>query len=1604
MALPYEDEKLTSQNPFVDLLIYNLKFIAYNVVLKDEYRANLEETVESLRNGYLYISCVENHVELDMFQGQTFPRDLLIEAGLSDEQVWLYENFKDRFYIPDEYREKLTELLRQWYMDIYLEEKELNPYYRKLVGLPPSIDAWGVPIREFEYLLPEGIDYDKNCVYFHELSNDVIKDIEEAGVLDIILAEYPDHDYLRYKLFDIDIYDARKKMDMQVLYMPDCDYAVQEEFNTRLLQNRKFMLEHVYTYSMEIFQDNYHDVMMVFLLISVIVDILCSVQEHIIRKDILDRRCIQFIFSMYGIPYYKVIPLEYQERLCRNVNSLIKYKSSTTEMLNLLTIFDPRDRYNINIMKYYLLKPRKQDAWGNFVWASKRVLKGNYNDIVEETHLTEDLSVESEEQPVPDEWELYDKIYGMITGNNTEDDVDTQFLRMYSYKDHTPDNSDSDIVQEELIETLNDPDKYIHVLADTTGTDDTGSYVERYVKFPFDYFLQKGNVMFVRVDGRVLQENVDYKIVNYNKIRFYNGCVDEKKEVIYDFYYDKTTIDNPYEAIKDNAIQTVCKYYDNPSYIIDLNPVPFIDYFENGNQIIVSIGGVWLHPDMYSVDRDHYLSIADSIDLTDRRVTVIYIYGKQMKTCFEKHIVKATEDKQTRFTVPEPFKWYCKNGNDFFVNIGTTYLSNDRYQIHVSETPGNTYIEFTDSLINIKKDDSLVFNFLYSANSYVSDMEIKTDIITLTAEKDYQTSFNVSLPVPHYISCRYRYYVRYAGGYLPEDWYTLTEKNLTIINESLALHIGDQLELVLVYIDTDRTEEKYSNIKVKTISLVATADETDRFSVVFPVSNYNTKNNRIVVDIEGKLLIEGEDYKINYLGSNIRLLKHNLFMSNGMKINITFYYNTDPEYVLNFKLQDIPINNKENPTFELDYPFYPYLDTGQDFIAIMGSLVLDRNRTEFVDPFTIKLNTEDIPLTNIARSITVLYIYNTWYIDNGVPKLIVEWNQIQANPGSFPYLSVPVPFQYYIENGWDYFVTYGDRQFLPEDKYDIFNSSFYTNPPEDLKNKTYGQYITFTFIYLMKEPYVYYDTIEDYQNTTDLYFCRIPIDELYAGPYIRDKSNWKEYDPFVRGDGWWDGKYYKQNNHELLKQQIYEEKWNYARSKYYQVVQTIDIAAYSVQLSYFYSMLYDDVLLEEQLLIRVPSLSNSHRFKLAHLFIFMTVLTYIYNGMEDFVIDDPYKTLYVQGFNFHTSLDTIKEYLRVHHREKSEFPIWDFIRPESQIPDMDSFVNIYKTNIEVRRTICQHMLDSEDYEEYQVWKDIYEALMNWKLTMTYFTLSNGKIATTYTEFLQDKDMVLYNLIKKVEAIANDEEREDTIVQYIDDIIYILDEWLGEFQYIFDRFAGHSGTELMQYIRLMIEFFKSYKIVFKTNATILDLSWGADRDEDLTMRPIDCMHTHMTATHNEYVVLVQTTNTAEHDILEEKEPFLREDIVITKKYPPMHYVDKYINGTLELSKSGDIEADLDSSIEVQAAQPKDITFNILDCSVIVPDESSILYVEQPANGRIEVTYTDADGVYHEKEVATEYKLKPDTEAKIEAIADDGYLVGGLYVGEDKKDGT
>ena len=345
-------------------------------------------------------------------------------------------------------------------------------------------------------------------------------------------------------------------------------------------------------------------------------------------------------------------------------------------------------------------------------------------------------------------------------------------------------------------------------------------------------------------------------------------------------------------------------------------------------------------------------------------------------------------------------------------------------------------------------------------------------------------------------------------------------------------------------------------------------------------------------------------------------------------------------------------------------------------------------------------------------------------------------------------------------------------------------------------------------------------------------------------------------------------------------------------------------------MSYFYSMLYDDVLSEENLKVKIPSIMKSHQFNIAHLFIFMTVLTYIYNGFDDFIIDNPAVALKVQGFNFRASMSTIKEFLRKKHRQQSDFDVWNFNTPSNpypnkyyngyQIKDITSFLNIYKENLQVRRTICQNMLDADTYEDYEVWKYLYNSLMNWNLNLRYFRLdSTGEVAKTYTEFLEEKDKVLYNKILSIKSIKDQEIKENEIINVIDDIIYVLDEWFDGLNYIFDRFAGHSGKDLMVYLRLMIDFFKSYKIIFKTNAIVLDMKWGEDRDEDLTMRPIDCCHITEYDTINTYIPMVESPVITE-TIHPKEDIGFKEDLIIIPRKPKT--ATKDIDGSVDINET------------------------------------------------------------------------------------------------------
>jgi hypothetical protein len=187
VSLKFKDELFNTKSPFLDIMMKNIKIIIGNSIVKNEYAATMAETKESLQNAEIYKACVDNNVSLGLFS--YIPEELMYSVGIPPKIIKLYKNFGNNLeFIPKDdgntnYRQILVNNLRPWFINNY-EEK--NEYYRMICGYPPldinNEESFGIPVRDYEYLLPDGFNYIGE--YIHELSLETIKEIDMYGVID----------------------------------------------------------------------------------------------------------------------------------------------------------------------------------------------------------------------------------------------------------------------------------------------------------------------------------------------------------------------------------------------------------------------------------------------------------------------------------------------------------------------------------------------------------------------------------------------------------------------------------------------------------------------------------------------------------------------------------------------------------------------------------------------------------------------------------------------------------------------------------------------------------------------------------------------------------------------------------------------------------------------------------------------------------------------------------------------------------------------------------------------------------------------------------------------------------------------------------------------------------------------------------------------------------------------------------------------------------------------------------------------------------------------------------------------------------------------------
>lgn len=1332
MPTNYEANKTYTDNPFVDLLLYYSKILAFGAVIKNQENANLKETAESMSNGDILIACMEGSEIFDLFD---YDEEQLRSVGITDNDL-IADCIKDKNKIPVEYRDALKKLGAKKFLDNYTE---YNNYYRMLCGLP-NIGDYGIPIRDYEYLMPDGNIW--NATYIHEIGTDGCKLLDSLGILDQIKNDYPQYKYLDYLTCGITPYKARKAYEFQLLYIPTVDDdIIQERFEEKYEENRLYIMGTYYSDAFNITSSYYTNFIEILILLLTITDIIAEIQSDIIKKDILDERCVQYIFEQYGIPYYKSIPLKLQKRICKNINLLIMDKSSANCMFDLISLFGAN---TVTVFKYFLLKDRLVDQFGDYV----------YNQIIKKTS----------------------KVNDVLENTNVE-----------------LENPKSGVIK---------------------------------IPFPFEHFLEKGNVMFVWADGVRLEEGKDYEVQNYDELVPISDKAKNCEKFKFDFYYDNRTIDNDYVNIdKNNSIHVSVKNTTLTESNVIKYTLPYATYLIDGNELIVSIGGTWLNKNNYTIDQSkNTITINDSFgtlkDGNTRAVSLIFIYGDNVKTKYDRKDILVEANGQTEFDIPEPFVNYISDGNTFFITIGNTFIEQSRY------TVDDNKLTFTDSTLNLKKGRSVTFNFIYSYDSIYTVIDIKDEWEVITATEPYQFTFQLHPPIKNYIASGYKIYCKIRGNYLDEDLFDVYYNTLAFRTQSIGLQPGENLEVEYVYGPFDPSSGMPTNIAIKKEYKVATEDKQQVFTdIEFPKEEFFIHNGSLIVDIYGTHLIENKDYTISEETKTLTLLDPDVYVNKDRKINLTFLYNVESYNAVKIQEYHTVATQNGQTEFPIELPFYPYYQTENGYIVIYDSLI--------VDPSNITLTETGMTIKNLdvkkGNSLIVLFIFNNKYLSD-VSKLItveektVNVTDVVDNDLCF---DIPIPFDDFITNGWPYFVDHNKEYLDPSLYYDINNKFSFVNTTDYLN---YPE-LTFTFIYINDGKYLIIEDGEDNIKDFELKFVGVPLseDNWNHNNYIMAKQNILPYDTTTLEDIFWDGVGSEDDivtAHERVKLAIISRKFNYERTKYFGLNHVFDIAEMSFQISYFYNLIFDDWLKEELLAVELPTISSGIKYKIGYIFSYLISLSYLYQDIDDTIMDIPSKIAYVKGFNMHADLDKLKQYILDCRRKPEDFDgVWDFEIPTEQLTDVNQLAELFRTNRDVYDKIVNGMYHCRNHDIYVIWKKLYDSLMVWEYNLKYFTLDNGKIASTYSEFLEEKAHGLYRDIQDIANIEDSDARKNNIIERIDDVVYILEQYFNskEFEHVYDKFPGVSQEALMDYVFTMINFFKSYKITLRSKGDYINFS-------------------------------------------------------------------------------------------------------------------------------------------------------------------------------------
>ena len=200
--------------------------------------------------------------------------------------------------------------------------------------------------------------------------------------------------------------------------------------------------------------------------------------------------------------------------------------------------------------------------------------------------------------------------------------------------------------------------------------------------------------------------------------------------------------------------------------------------------------------------------------------------------------------------------------------------------------------------------------------------------------------------------------------------------------------------------------------------------------------------------------------------------------------------------------------------------------------------------------------------------------------------------------------------------------------------------------------------------------------------------------------------------------------------------------------------------------------------------------------------------------------------IHTYGFNPNANLEELAEHIKGVHpdfcydRNVTGYTLEDFgvenFSTKNKFESVDEVLETYRNNtVAYNNLVNKIVYESTTHDKYLLMRYLFNNLFTIPYDIEFYRLSNGELATDFTEILKDRDYSLYRYYMNIMSEKDEETRKDILRAALNDITDILEYYIksDDTKYVFSFVPTNSLDAINHYIQLMINFFKSWKVYF-----------------------------------------------------------------------------------------------------------------------------------------------------------------------------------------------